>query len=379
MYTLFNNESRMKQTSIVNMNFEYLKGQLMDVQVARYRQYRGDNPGYLKSDHILQKILGLVDIPFDGDLATYYMKVSSIVNRMSGQMGFCNAAHHGRVRNHSHFYGKGVSEIIIAIGGDNVKMSDIWYNWTTMSPVRILSHPFYGCGVVELDGTNDWKDLPQGATAVIEINIPLLACQYQLWRMATRATGPEGFVAPTAHFLTQFIIPNILPSHLDVCVGNTVHMLIGCEDYVKIENKMPFYCADYYPRFEKALKEITERLSNQDLFYTDILANIPVVGQSNLSQTIKLPDIAFTNQAIWALIIARLHVIAMLLKFDQINQNVKNDMVRNRIRRSLVEIESGKYLVNQIPSDVSINVNNYIAKYIAPVVNQSIQAVQPSL
>ncbi|MNH68851.1 hypothetical protein D3C73_209380 [compost metagenome] len=379
MYQLFNTESRIKQTNIATFGLDYVKRELMNVQVNRYKQLRALNPGYLKSDHLLQKILGMIDIPFDGDLPDYYLRVSSIVDRLAGQMGFCTAGHHGRVRNHSHFYGKGVNEVIIAIADDEVTPAQIWFNWRNMSPVRVLSHPIMGCGIIELDGTNDIKGLPYGATAVIEINIPLLACQYHLWRVAVRGLAPEGFAFPVSHFLTQIVIPNLLPSHLDVAVGNTLHSLIGGQGYVKVESDMPFYTADLYPRLEKGLQELATRFCNQTLYYRDILSNVPVFGNDTLLQTVRMPDIAYTNQAIWALTMARLPVVAMLLKFDQLAKNVKNDADRNRIRRSLSEADSGKYLTNQIPSDVAAGIANFIATNVTPLLNTSPQAAEQTL
>lgn len=379
MYQLFNTESRIKQTNIATFGLDYVKRELMNVQVNRYKQLRALNPGYLKSDHLLQKILGMIDIPFDGDLPDYYLRVSSIVDRLAGQMGFCTAGHHGRVRNHSHFYGKGVNEVIIAIADDEVTPAQIWFNWRNMSPVRVLSHPIMGCGIIELDGTNDIKGLPYGATAVIEINIPLLACQYHLWRVAVHGLAPEGFAFPVSHFLTQIVIPNLLPSHLDVAVGNTLHSLIGGQGYVKVESDMPFYTADLYPRLEKGLQELATRFCNQTLYYRDILSNVPVFGNDTLLQTVRMPDIAYTNQAIWALTMARLPVVAMLLKFDQLAKNVKNDTDRNRIRRSLSEADSGKYLTNQIPSDVAAGIANFIATNVTPLLNTSPQAAEQTL
>ncbi|MNJ73936.1 hypothetical protein D3C77_708000 [compost metagenome] len=58
---------------------------------------------------------------------------------------------------------------------------------------------------------------------------------------------------------------------------------------------------------------------------------------------------------------------------------MKNDADRNRIRRSLTEAESGKYLVNQLPSDVSIGISTFIAKNIAPLLYTSPQAAEQPL
>ena len=366
MYTLFNTEARLRQTNVVSFGLDYVKRELLGVQVERYKQYRAMSPGFIRSDHLINKILNMIDIPFNGDLPDYYLRVGSIVDRLAGQMGLVTAAHHGRVRNHSHFYGKGVNEIIIAVADDNLTPGEIWFNWQRMSAVRLLAHPISGCGIIELDGSNDFKDMPNGATAVIEINIPLLACQYQLWRMATNALAPEGKVFPVAHFISQVVIPNLLPSHLDVAVLNTLHSLTGATDYVRVVSDMPFYTTDLYPRLEKGLQEVLARIAGATYTYKDILAMVPVYGNNNLLQTVKMPDIAFTNQAIWALTIARLPAIALLLKLDQLSRNVKNDSEKNRIRRSLREAESGKYLVNQIPPMVAAWIAQYIEQNITP-------------
>jgi len=366
MYTLFNSDQLLRQTNTTVFGLDYVKRELMGTQVERYKQYRAMNPGYLKSDHVLLKILGLIDIPFDGDLPDYYLQVSSIVNRLAGQMGFCNAAHHGRVSTKSQFYGKGVNEIIIAVTDDNLTPAQIWFGWRDMSPIRVLSHPVMGCGILELNGTAEFKGLPDGAMSVLELNIPLLACQYHLWRMAVRTMAPEGHTLPAAHFITQVIIPNMLSSHLDVAVLNTMHHLLGAEQYTKIDSAMPFFTTDLWPRLTKGLGEIVNKFSSQTSFYKDILSNTPVFGQDNLLQTVRMPDIAYTNQAIWALTIARLPVIAMLLKFDAVSSNAKNDSDKNRIRRSLKEAQSGKYLVNQLPANVADYVAGFIAEHIEP-------------
>jgi hypothetical protein len=366
MYTLFNTPPRQRQTNIATYGLDYVKRELMSTQVERYRQYRALNPGFLKNDHILPRLLGMIDIPFDGDLPDYYLRVSGIVNRLAGQMGMVTAAHHGRVRDKSYFYGAGVNEIIIAVSNDDITPADIWFNWKNLSPIRVLSHPIMGCGVIELNGANTFKGMKPGSTAVIEIDIPLLACQYHLWRMAVSTMAPEGTSLPMAHFLTQVIIPNMLGSHLDIAVMNTIHFLIGSDDYLKVDSDMPFYTADYYPKLEAGLKELVGRFSRETYVYKEILENIPVFNKDTLMQVITMPDIAFTNQAIWALTIARLPVIAMLLKFDRLSNNRKNDSDKNRIRRSLLEAESGKYLVNQIPSNVSASIMAYIDTNIRP-------------
>lgn len=366
MYNILNNESQIRATSLKSFGLDYVKRELMDVHVNRYKEYRRDNPGYVKSNHILTRILGMIDIPFTGNLPDYYIKVTGIINRLSGVMGFCTDAHHGRVFSDSEFYGKGVGEVFIAVGDDTLTPSDIWNNWREMSPVRILSHPFYGCGVVELDGRLDLPTVPSGSMVIIEINIPLLACQYQLWNMASRFNLPDGVNPPVSNFITQVVIPNVLESHLDVGVLNSIHHLLGGSEYGFMDSDMPFYVTDYWPRLEKGLNEVVERFTSQKMYWRDVLANIPVFGKTNLLQTIELPDVAQTNQVIWALMAARLNCCAMLLKLDSLSNNERNDADKVRIRRSLIEADSGKYLTARLPREVADYFEQFIKTYIEP-------------
>lgn len=367
MYTLFNNPRSIRQTNVTVFGLDYVRKVLMDTQMDRYKQYRGMSPGYLKSDHILMRILQSINVEFVGDLPDYYLQVGQIVNRMAGQMGLVTAAHRGKVIKDGYFYGKGISEILIANSNDEVTIADIWFNWRSLSSIRVLSHPVYGLDMVELDGSNPFTTALPGSIAVLEIDIPLLACQYQLWRMAV-GTDSSGFVQPVQHFLTGMVIPNMLPSHLDAATVNTVHHLLGATDLVTGNSDMPFHTTDLWPRLSKGLGEVVERLTKQNTTYIDMLSNIPVfsVDGKNGLDVVKLPDIAHTNQAVWALTIARLPYIAMLLKIDAVSDNVRNDSEKNRIRRSLIEAESGKYLSNQIPKEVAEHIARYIDENIRP-------------
>lgn len=359
MYTLLNNPSSIRQTNVTVFGLDYVRRELFDTQVPKYKQYRGYNPGYLKSDHILMRILQMVDVEFTGDLPTYYLEVSHIVNRIAGQMGLVTASHRGREFKDGHFYGKGVSEVYIANSNDRVSILDIWYNWRKMSPVKVLTHPMMGLDIKELDGSNPLTNLPNGALAVLEIDIPMLACQYRLWRLAVQRL--DDFVEPTAHFMTQIVIPNLLDSHLDVAAVNTLRFLLG-ENLARGNSDVPFFVTDLWPRLEKGMIGVLDRLTKQSLDFRDVMANIPVFSREGASglDVVQLPDIAHTNQAVWALTLARLPYIALLLEIDARTGRRRNSAHRIRIKRSILEAESGKYFSNQL----SKNVSDYIHRYI---------------
>lgn len=367
MYTLFNSAPALRQTSTGTIGLDYISRELMGVYVKRYKQYRAINPAFVKNDHILMRVLAMVDVPFSGDLTSFYVSCQAIVNRIAGQMGFVTSAHRGRYRDDSQFYGKRTPEIIIAAERDSITPAMIWYNWKNMSPVRVLSHPVSGVGLFELNGSADCSaGAYPGTPAVLELNIPLLACQYHLWRMANAYNNPEGVIVPTAHFISQVVIPNMFDSHLDVAVLNTFHELMGGE-YTRMGNDMPFFVTDYTKRLEDGLGDVLNKFKGQTHQWRDILSNIPTMTGGTAYDTVQLPDIAHTNQVIWALMVTRLPLIRMLLKLDAYSGNRKNDAERNKIRRSLVEESSGKYMATVLKGALADYARAAIADDIIPL------------
>lgn len=367
MYTLFNNAPPVGSTNLSTIDLDYVKRAVLDDQVARYKEYRRQTPGYIKSDHLLLKILNSLMVEFDGDLMTYHQRVSGIVNRLAGSMGLSNASHHGRVFDKGYFYGDDISEIYIT-ASEGVTGYHLWNNWERMSAVRVLSHPCTGTAVLELDG--ELKVPPEfknkANVAVIELNIPLLACQYQLWKMSMRASTVRPEVIPDSYFISSIVLPNMLLSHLDISVLNTLSWLSGMDGFFEPKSNMPFYTTDHTGRFEKGLEEIIRRYGVQTFTFPEMLRNIPCFGAETLLDAVKVPAVAYTNQVVWALTAARLPLTAWLLKMNSINENAKNDLYINRFKRSLIEAESGKYLVNQIPNQLAEYFKGYINTFLVP-------------
>lgn len=369
MYTVFNTVPRIGSVNITNIDLGYVRKVVLD-QVARYKEYRYQTAGYIKSDHLLLKILNSITVDFDGDLLSYQNKVASQVNRLSGSMGLCNSAHHGKVFDKGTFYGDNVSEVIISVD-DSYTPRELWDNWENLPSVRALSHPVHGATVLELDGS---LKIPRGNgevhLAVMELNIPLLACQFQLWKMANRSRSARGEVIPDSYFISQVVLPNLLLSHLDIAVLNTIGYIAGMSGTFEVKTNLPFYLTDVTGRMEKGLEDVLKRFLGQTMTFNDILTNIPCFGKDSLLEAIVMPDLAFTQQVVWALTIARLPLVAFLLKVNAENNNAKNDMILTRFRRSLIEAESGKYLTNQIPTSIKEEIAGFIGANILPYLKE---------
>lgn len=370
MYTVFNTAPRVGSVNIATVGLDYVKN-VVSEQVSRYKEYRLQTPGYIESNHLLLKILNSLMVDFDGDLMSYQNRVAAQVNRLSGSMGLSNSAHHGRVFDKGTFYGDDVSEIYITTA-DTTNPRDLWNNWENMSCVRVLAHPCHGATVIELDGSlkipNEFR--MKINLAVLEINIPLMACQFQMWKLGNRIRTSQADRIPDSYFISQVILPNMLMSHLDICMLNELAYMFDINGTFDPKTNMPFYQTDVTGRLEDGVDDILKRFTTQTTTFPDMLRNVPCFGAKTLLEAVRMPDIAFTNQVIWALTAARLPLVAFLLKLNKANNNAKNDLYVNRFRRSIIEAQSGKYLSNGVPPDVADYFKEYLASHIEPYLKE---------
>lgn len=371
MYTVFNTVPRIGAVNIATIDLDYVRTSILGSQMTRYREYRYQTPGIIRTDHLLLKVLNMIQVPFDGDLMMYQSRVAAQVTRITGSMGFSNSSHHGRVFDKGTFYGDDISEIIVT-ANESYTPRDLWNNWENMSAVRALSHPINGSTVFELDGSLRVPGAYRSSVnlAVLELDIPLLACQFQMWKLANRTQALRAEVIPDGYFISQIVLPNLLMSHLDIAILNTMSDILGIGGTFEVKSNLPFYLTDHSGRFDTGLEDILRRYTVQTTTFSDMLMNVPCFSVETLMQAIKMPEVAFTNQVIWALTAARLPLVAFLLKMNSVNSNAKNDMYVNRFRRSLIEAESGKYLKNQLPADVAEYFAEYLDKYVWPYLKE---------
>lgn len=371
MYTAFNTVPRIGSVNIATIDLDYVRTAIKESQLSRYREYRYQTPGIVRTDHLLLKVLNMINVPFDGDLLMYQNRVAAQVTRITGSMGFSSSAHHGRVFDKGAFYGDDISEIIITTT-NTYTPRELWNGWENMSAVRALAHPINGPTVFELDGSLRVPPALRSGVklAILELDIPLLACQFQMWKLSNRTQAQRPDVIPDGNFISQVILPNLLMSHLDIAVLNTMSDMLGIGGTFEVKSNLPFYLTDHSGRYDSGLEDILRRYTVQTTTFNDMLVNVPCFGAETLMQAIKMPEVAFTNQVIWALIATRLPLVAFLLKMNSVNHNAKNDAYVNRFRRSLIEADSGKYLKNQIPAPVAEYFEEYLDKYVWPYLKE---------
>jgi hypothetical protein len=346
MYNLFNNKSSNSTASYVYPLFDYVSKVLLR-DIHKLVSHRRQNPKSIRSEHILVRTLQSLNILYTGNIEIYRGLIESRTNQISGGIGYSSNFQRGKIfygRN-AQFYGNKTVEIIIA-STDDFDLTDADINWPDWQPVRVLAHPRSDINIETLDGTNKFSE---SGMVVIEVNIPMLACQYQLWKLTQRYKEVK---LDVGHFITAYPLTNAVLSHIDISIFNRLSRKLFGEPYGEASRAVPFYTTDTSVLMERSFNDILHRLLKNSLTWVDILKNIPSIQKKNMLEVHQLPKMPMSNQVQWAMVGARLNVVSFLVKLrDRSKRYTSVDEVV-ALRRSLIDFESGKVLSNGLPSTV---------------------------
>lgn len=356
MYNLFTNVSKVRSVSFALPAYEYLRKAFL-YDIDRLIDFKRSFPKAVRSDHLLIKTLQSINVVFNGDLEIYRSIVESRTNQISGGLGYCSDFYKGRpfYGSKAQFYGNKTVEIIIATDED-FSLRDAQLTWKTWRPVRVLAHPRSDFTIETIDGTNTFSE---SGVCVIEVNIPMLACQYQMW-LAEQRKEQVAIPRTIGHFLSMYPLTNAVYSHLDVSLLNRFSRRLLGEPVGNADDYVPFYIQDYSKRIDDLIESVNREFVRRPMPWEDVLRNIPSIIDGNMLEVIRLPKIARNHQSIWALLAARLFVTTYLLALRKKGKDFKNldDIIL--IKRALVNVETGKLISNGIPKALAEWLQKYI-------------------
>lgn len=360
MYNLFKSVTTNRAASFVFPMFTYVQDTLLR-DVDKLIEFRRLNPKAIRSDHLLVKTLQSLNITFDGNIDIYRGYVEARTAQMSGGLGYTSHLYRGKpfYGRQAQFYGGKTVEIAIA-ADDDFDLRNARETWKDWQPVRILAHPRSDITIETLDASNRFTE---SGVCVIEVNIPMLACQYQLWKEEQQRLMVQ-IPRNTAHFVTMYPLTNAVYSHLDVSIFNRLSKRLYKEAVGKADRAVPFYTVDQSRRIDDVCDDIMARFTKTTLPWEDVLRNIPSLQGTSMLEVHRLPKMPRSNQVLWALIAARLNLVAFLVRLRAVTKDYKNVDEVTLIRRWLVDIESGKLLSNGLPSTLSTYFDKFITNRI---------------
>lgn len=356
MYQIFNRVGRFD-----NSPFQFGKANSTMVQEKvkenydRYVNLRNGFAGRLDSNHLLIKILSSITAEFNGDLFNYMSAVENNAIRLCEGLGITSSFSRGRLMTEGHFY-PGCPEIIVYSRSSKYSVMDLWYGWNTISPIEVLTHPISDTVIWEPAVKNrariDVSDL-----AIINIDIPLLAAQWVMWRSANPGGSYESF-------LTRVPLVNMMRSHLNVCVFNQVLVLAGVKGPGTVVTNLPFAQTNVSLYIQSLTKEVYARLNDMSLTPNQILATIPAIYGNNYLDAVTAPSTIPSFQVMWALVSQKVEQAALCLELSKKYGYSRMPKELAVINRTLINNSQDKFMTNGLPSAAGNYVTDRLEEYV---------------
>jgi hypothetical protein len=362
MYQLFQESSLQPGGGLALPDFRRVQAGLR-LSLSKVIEFRRQNPVGLNGSHFLVKLIQSLNVPLSLETEIYNDKVRDISLNLAMSLKMTSALSQGRVFTPGVFYGEHVTEALVA-NIDPFDLDQLEDHWRDMRPIRVLYHPKTDLNLDVPDGRHPSEE---AGMAVIAINIPMLASQYRKWRQF-RSDVSDDSPRSIMQFLQEIPLPNMLYSHLDVAI---VNRLIGL--FFKVEMSKPrghhsFYLTDWTDEVDKALERWMDNVQSRKLDFDTLVSILPTVSAEDYHEILALPDLAFTQQLQWAVVLARLPLVVFLVQFNALTDNPRNRKYLNYLRHYLRQMDLSRVMRTALPNnrydDVMVLIDNGVVPYL---------------
>lgn len=316
------------------------------------RYYRG-SVKHTRSNHILVRLLASLAVVYNGDDENYIYAVASRVGHISASLHLASS-YYGKNRLTNYFYGG--TDLIKSEDAPNAFGEHIvlhreefdlgWAkaNWEDLEPVKVLRH-----GVSDIEPV-----VPDGipfcinpGIAVIAINVPMLALQWQYWKRRELKKDP-GTRKTVAHFAYQYPMVNMMRSHMDVAYFNKIYFGVLGEDRPNavVSRKQTIAMSPTDTFVDKIVAKQVEYLtSRRTMHYDSLLATIPMIFSDSLWEVARWPEMLNNRQVTWALFVSQLPYLGFLASTAYLREDVSNGPFNNKIIINMQRLNSSRSLL----------------------------------
>lgn len=362
MYHLFKDRPQDFSGGMIIQDFPRIRAGLQ-FSLAKVIDFRRHNPRTLDASHLLVRLLQNLNVPLSLEPIVYADRVSDIALNLAMSLRMTSPLSKGRVFTPGVFYGQNVTEVLLA----NIEPFDVESPWREWRPIKVLYHPQSDLNMHVPDGRH--ASLEAGM-AVISINIPMLAAQYRAWRMEENTIDRSNPESPRSimQFLQLYPLPNMLYSHLDIALLNR---LISRYFEVKmpvIPSQHSFYLSDWTMYVDRTMDRFLRLAVAKRWDFDTLIGNIPTVSALDLHDVIRVPDMVFTHQVQWAVVLARLPLVIFLVQMNAAVDNPRNQPYLNYLRLYLRSMDLNQTMRTALPrsrfEDVMTLIDHAVVPYL---------------
>jgi len=326
--------------------------------VRKIKDHRRANPRWLIGGHFLHRLVNSLPISTSMDLERFNYIIGSQALLFTQSLQMTSAMSRGKLWQPGAFLGSSSNEILVATS-DDWDVSQAETNWQELSPIRYLWHPMSSLTYPLADGI--YKAKTPGVS-VITVNIPMLAVQYRQWRKSQNIVddSPQNI----GQFLQMYAIPNMLDSYVDIALFNRMLNIYNRAPNVREDYKHTFFITNWENEVDRVMERFLYYGQNRRWTFDTTIQNIPTVFAENMHHVLRLPEMAYTVQLQWAVLMARLDWVEWLVNYNHETDNQVNGKYLNYLSRQLDYLDSNRALVSRLPSDlynaVTVRINQGI-------------------
>ena len=352
MQNFFNIASPVRQVAMALPQWNYIRANLRR-NVETVQGYYSVRPFAVRSQHFLVRLLNTIGVSYKLPVDRFYDLVNAKAMGHSMTMKMTSSVYKGAIHQ-GVFYGEGSSEILVAVT-DPINPINVYKNWRTTSAVRPIAHEISDMGLLLPNGKSSSVDK---GLCVIGINIAQLAVQYRAFLDYMVEEYIDQGLTPltTMQFIHMFVLPNMLPSHLDLVLFNRAYNLLVGAPMGEATKRHPFYLTDYSRLVDQSYKEVISYFQGQSKEFKAILSTFPGAYADSFEEALKIPDEAPTRQIVFSEVVARLKVVDFLTSFTEDAGTHRSRSEINTIMRTLKYYDRDNSILAGLPGELGVGV-----------------------
>lgn len=364
MFKLFRVEDKTNQPVQLLPEWNYIKAN-MDYNVLRVQNYYRTSSVTVPSSHFLVRLLQSIPVNKTLDIDTYYRQVNAIALGHSMAMQMTSSYSRGRFFS-GVFYGKRSLECLIAVD-DSFNYQKANDDWKNIVAVRPLLHDKTDYGLLIPDG-EDYSD--ERSNSVMLINIPMLAVQYRAFYLSNMVNPDINRTKTTMNFVAQYVLPNMLRAHVDLCLLNKhIARYHKAERVINYNRRHSYALINMDSSLDRAVDKVLNYIEASPKRFDSILKTIPSFDKQNAYKALLMPDITPNKQVHWATMLARLKYIAFLFDVSKRHANTTNQSEINEIVMELNYGDIYNVFKTNLPADLFFKAQDHLDTIAASLTN----------
>lgn len=319
MYRLFTEQ--LFRGRRISPEFIQARSKYQDTLEKAVRYYSTNNV-WINNDHPLVRMVNGFDIDTKQSDGAVYRRYTSRADEISAGLGITTYRNIGEMVDDV-FYGNNC--ILIATEFEDFSALD--NDWTRWAPVRPLTFQFTSLKPVL---PNLIKDTGKTDYSVVGIDIALLAVQYKNW-LKEEQRKPEAERYGTTVFISQFVLPQMLPYQADIVMRNRyLSLALGNKMYDTLPDT-PFLTLLYEAEFDKGMMDLIKELRRGTPTFDEITEALPMITADVYADAVPESVRVLSIYSYWATFLIYLDWAFVILRsVDDINMD--EGQINNSIR-----------------------------------------------